>query len=409
LAAVLGVGALAQCATRLSSVALPWFVLTGTGSVRMTGLVTFAELTPYVLVKLLAGPLVDRLGGRRISVLGDCVSAAAALSVPLARAAGALPWWLLLVLVAVLGGARGPADTAKDVLVPAAARGAGMSLPRAAGLVGTANRLATVLGPALAGAMAGLWGAANALLGTAVLFAAGAVVVPLAVPRTAVDADGALDGGPGAVDTGRYRERLRAGFRHLRSDRLVRSLVVMVCCTNLLDSAFSSVLLPAWVREHGRSAAELGLLVATAGAAATLGSVLMALAGDRLPRRAALVVGFALCGPLRFAVLAAGAPLGVVLAVFAVGGTGAGVLNPLFGALLYERIPAPLYGRVLALIDSGAWTGVPLGGLIGGFAVGWTGLTSALTASAGTYLGLSLVPLTGRQFLELKRRDVVRG
>ena len=46
--------------TRMSALALPWFVLVTTGSVTRTGLVAFAEMTPYVLVGAVGGPFVDR-------------------------------------------------------------------------------------------------------------------------------------------------------------------------------------------------------------------------------------------------------------------------------------------------------------------------------------------------------------
>ncbi len=60
--------------TRLSMIAVPWLVLTTTGDPLLTGLVAFAEMAPYVVLKALAGPLVDRLGARRVRVTADAVS-----------------------------------------------------------------------------------------------------------------------------------------------------------------------------------------------------------------------------------------------------------------------------------------------------------------------------------------------
>jgi len=40
--------------TRVSMVAIPWFVLTTTGSATQTGLVAFAEMAPYVVATALA-------------------------------------------------------------------------------------------------------------------------------------------------------------------------------------------------------------------------------------------------------------------------------------------------------------------------------------------------------------------
>lgn len=49
------------------------------------------------------------------------------------------------------------------------------------------------------------------------------------------------------------------------------------------------------------------------------------------------------------------------MAVFAVSGFGAGFLNPVLGAVLFERVPRRMGGRVSALGDSLAWA-VPLSG-----------------------------------------------
>ena len=45
LAGVLAAQGLAWTGTRLSAIALPWFVLTSTGSAAQTGIVVFVEMT----------------------------------------------------------------------------------------------------------------------------------------------------------------------------------------------------------------------------------------------------------------------------------------------------------------------------------------------------------------------------
>jgi MFS family permease len=68
--------------TRLSMVALPWFVLTTTGSAAKTGLVGFAEMLPYVVAKAAGGPVIDRVGARKVSVIADIASVVAVGTVP---------------------------------------------------------------------------------------------------------------------------------------------------------------------------------------------------------------------------------------------------------------------------------------------------------------------------------------
>src|SRR5258705_13846524 len=100
----------------MSAIAIPWLVLTTTGSAAKTGLVGFATMAPYVAAQALAGPLVDRAGLRRSFVWGNLVAAAVVGAIPVMYAAGRLALPVLLALVAVAGLVRGAADCANNAL-----------------------------------------------------------------------------------------------------------------------------------------------------------------------------------------------------------------------------------------------------------------------------------------------------
>jgi MFS family permease len=110
-----------------------------------------------------------------------------------------------------------------------------------------------------------------------------------------------------------------------------------------------------------------------------------AVVAHRLRRRVVVLTGFLLVGAPRFLTLAFDAPLGVVLAVFAVSGFGGGFVNPVLGAVLVERVPRRMLGRVNALGDSLAWAGIPLGGLLAGAAVTAVGLVPVLLICGAAY------------------------
>ena len=116
--------AISLCGTRVSMIAIPWLVLTTTGSAAQTGLVAFAELLPLVVVQALAGPLIDRLGARRVAIACDLMSMVVVGLIPLLHLGGQLSFPVLLALVAVAGGLRGAGDGSKHAFVPALARGA---------------------------------------------------------------------------------------------------------------------------------------------------------------------------------------------------------------------------------------------------------------------------------------------
>ena len=77
--------------TRMSFLALPWFVLASSGNPTAVGLVAAAEMGPYVLAQALGGPLVDRCGAWRISVGTDAAAAVVLGAIPLLYRFDALP------------------------------------------------------------------------------------------------------------------------------------------------------------------------------------------------------------------------------------------------------------------------------------------------------------------------------
>ncbi|MET9925784.1 MULTISPECIES: MFS transporter [unclassified Streptomyces] len=393
LGGVLAAMAVSLTGTRISVVALPWFVLVTTGSATQTGLVAFCEMTPYVVVKAFTGPLVDRIGSRTVSWTTDLASATAAAAVPLLHALDLLSFPLLLVLVALIGAARGPGDLAKEVMVPEAAERGRVPLERAMGLSGVIERLASTIGLAVGGSLVALLGPLTALALNAGCFALGSVIIKLALPRGLGHTPEQAPAPAGKTEPGYWR-RFGEGFTFLRGEPLLLTVIVMVGITNLLDAAFTSVLVPVWARESGNGPAAIGLIGSMMGAAAVGGSLIAAMVAHRLRRRTVVLTGFLLAGAPRFLVLVFDAPLGVVLAVFAVSGFGAGFVNPVLGAVLVERVPRPMLGRVNALGDSLSWAGIPLGGLIAGAAVTAVGLVPVLlTCGAAYFLTTNLAGL----------------
>lgn len=370
--------------TRISAIALPWFVLVTTGSATQTGLVAFFEMAPYVAFKALSGPLVDRTGPRAISWTTDLTSAAAAAVIPLLHALHLLSFPFLLALVAVIGAARGPGDLAKEVMVPEAAERGGVRLERATGLSGVIERLASTVGPVVGGSLVALLGPLTGLVINAVCFALGSVIIGLALPRGVGRPPAEASSQAGRTGQGYWRQ-LGEGFTFLRREPLLLTLIVMLGFTNLLDAAISTVLIPVWAKESGGGPAAIGLMGSAMRAAAVAGSLVAAVAAHRLRRRLVVFIGFLLAGAPRFLILAMDAPLWAVLGVFAVSGFGAGFINPVLAAVLFERVPRRMLGRVNALGDSLSWAGIPLGGLLAGAAVAAVGLAPTLIACGAAY------------------------
>jgi MFS family permease len=402
LVGVLTAQGLAWTGTRLSAIAIPWFVLTSTDSAALTGVVVFAEMTPYVVVQVLAGPVIDHLGPRRISIVGDLVSMLAVAAIPVLYGADLLSFGLLLPIVAVVGAFRGPSDAAKSVFIPAMTEQARIPLERGTGLAGTIERLSSTVGPALAGVVVAALGGPYALAITGAMFGLGAVAIAWATPGHQAPASGE------PADS--YVSRLKAGATFVRGEPLLRSIVGMVAVTNLLDAAWSSVFLPVWARDSGQGPAVIGLVVGVMSASAIVSSILAATVAHRMPRRLTYLVGFMLGGAPRFLVLVLGAPTPVVIAVYMASGFCMGFINPIIGAIQFERTPPEMYGRVRTVIVAVAWSGIPFGPLIGGGLVSLAGLPPALLIAGVLYLITTTLPGLQKEWAEMDReRSLARA
>ncbi len=403
-AALLSAYTVSVFGTSMSDLAIPWLVLTTTGSAAKTGLVGFAEIAPYVVAQALAGPLVDRYGLRRCYVWGNTAAALTIGAVPVAYATGTLPLALLVALVAVGGTVRGAADCASSALVPTTATIGRIPLERAAGLNAGANRAALLLGAPAAGILVAWTNPAVAVTVDAATFLAAAVTVAVflrGIPEPPSPPVTDRPGGP----LRRYGRDLAEGIRFIGHDRLLLGICAMVAVTNLLDQGMSAVLQPVWVRHELHSPTALGLLGGALGLGSLIGNVTGAWLAPHVPRRTLYGVGFLLGGAPRFVALAAAATLSPVLAVYLVAGALGGTLNPVIGATSYERIPEHLRPRVLGVIRASAWLGIPFGALAAGFAVDAAGLRLAILVAGGCYLLTTLTPFVFPAWREMRRPD----
>lgn len=376
--------------TRMSMVAVAWFVLTTTGSPALTGLVAFVETLPIVVVQGLCGPLVDRVGARRVAIVANLVAAVLVGLVPLLDAVGALSIPLLMAIVGMLGSVRG-LSTATYVLLPGVAEQAGAPIERATGLHDGLNRMAGMIGVPLAGVIMAIWSAPVVLLLDAASFVAAGLLIGALVPRSA-EPPRRQRTEDSASTLRRYIGELREGFAFLRRSPILVAIGLMVLVTNLLDQAYSAVLVPVWVEDTLGSPIGLAAIGGVFGAGAVIGSGVFAWLGPRLPRRMSFAVGFLIGGAPRYFALAAAATLPPVVAVSLVSGLGVGAINPALTSTEYEAIPRHLQARVLGALGAMARAGIPLGALLGGLAVDAIGLTATLVGCGVIYLAVTMTP-----------------
>src|SRR5699024_998510 len=136
-----------------------------------------------------------------------------------------LPFGALLAMVALVVLTSGPADGAKQALVPAIAAEAQVPLERVTGLLGSIARLASTVGAAGAGAVVALLGAVPALTITSAAFVAAVALIAVTVP-------GGGHGDGAGAEGGSYLDRFKGGAVFIGQDTLLRAIYLMTATTN---------------------------------------------------------------------------------------------------------------------------------------------------------------------------------
>ena len=91
-----------------------------------------------------------------------------------------------------------------------------------------------------------------------------------------------------------------------------------------------------------------------------------------------------------------------------ISGCASGFLNPVLGAVLFERIPAPLMGRVTSMNLAMSWSLIPFGGLLGGVAIAAVGLSPALLLIGAAYFVTTMAPAVQPRWKEMDVRPDAR-
>src|SRR5215217_3550014 len=390
--ALLAANAVSETGNVLAFVAIPWFVLQTTGSAVRTGLTGAAFLLAAVMAGIFGGPVVDRIGFKRTSIVADLAGAVTVALVPLLYHTVGLLFWQLLVLVFLGGFLDAPGHTARQSLVPDLAGRSGMGIERANSAFQGIQFASLLLGPPLAGLLISLLAPGNVLWIDAATFVISAALVGAFVPASRSDARRA----------GRYLAELAEGLAFIRRDRLVVWMFGIGVVANSLAVPLVAVVLPFFAREAYGSAVDLGLMLGGFGGGALAGTLLYAILGGRLPRRATLVAAISLLG-VPFWILVATPPLGVSLGALFVAGFALGPPNPLTYSVLQERTPPRMLGRVLGAGVSLSMFGAPAGMVLCGYALEILGLRPTLVGISACYLAVGLLAFLSPALHELDK------
>jgi predicted MFS family arabinose efflux permease len=376
------VNAVSMTANVLMMVAVPWLVLTMTGSAAITGAAVFAGAASATVGGLAAGRVVDLIGPARTSSVADLVSGLAVAPLPVLLALDALEIWQVVLLAALGTLADAAGSAARQSLVPAAAEAGGTRRERANALFSSAEHVGYLLGAPAAGLLIAAFGVGPTLGVTVAAFAFAALGM-LGLATLSAGRDGVA----GVNDAG-----LREAVAFIWSDPTLRALVVFPTTAVLLVGPLTPLVLPVLARVVFQDPVVLGVMVALYGAGGLIGAFGYGVLGHRLPRRA-LYLGIFVAWPCAYAGILLVPYLPVTLVMLVTLGVAAGALVPLQVTIRQERSPARLLPRVVGLSTATIPVVVPTAALLTGLLIEGLGLrpASLVLAAAGLFVGLCVL------------------
>jgi MFS family permease len=388
LRALLAAEVISTTGAQMTWVALPWFVLTTTGSATRMSLVMAAEAVGLAIVGFPSGRLLNRLGARRTMLICDGLRGPLMLSIPALYWADALSLGLLVAVAFVLGAFSAPYFAAQRMILPELLGEDEATVSQASALFQGATRITLLLGPVTAGVLIGFIGAPAVLVVDAATYVVAVLLVWLAVPAT----------GPAPAD-GEERGVL-AGLRWVAKEPLIRA---WQCCFIVGDLAWQAIFVALPVLVVARYDSDpriVGVLFAAFGVGAVLGNVV----AYRLVMRMdglTLIAKVALAQALPLWLLVVELPASAAVATLFASGLANGLINPSLHAIITLRIPPALRGTVMTSLMTLYALAMPIGILGAGPLLDAFGVTPVFALCAGiqtvVMAGIALAALRARE------------
>jgi MFS family permease len=378
---------------QLMVVALPLMAVTALGvSAAQAALLPFAMKLPFLLLGLPAGAILDHVRRRPVLLAGEAVQAACFLLVALLAAGGALPFWLLMVLVGVSGCATVFFQVAYTSYLPSLITEPRV-LHRANARLQLSESVSRSVGPALAGPLIAVAGPVGAMLANAGSFLVSAGTlggIRHREPRRE----------PVVRVSGWLARDIKEGLAFVVRHPLLEPILLCGATYVLFQGVVMTILVLYCLQVLHLGAAVVGLVVGAAALGYPIGNLACARIADRIGPVRTIVAG-AVTSVAGFAVMPVSGSAGLVTGLVAgsvLHGIGEGVFGPTWTTLRQTATPPALLGRVNSVERFVLWGVVPLSSLAAAALISAVGLAGALWVGAlGT--ALCLPPLLRRGVL----------
>ena len=388
---------------RVTSVALPFAVLSIGGGVRDVALTSTAQFLPFVLLAVPAGVWADRWDRKRILVVSDAVRLVTQTVAAVLLLSGAAEMPHLVVLAAVFGAADAFVSPAFTGLLPTTVSPG--NLQPANALRGLTFSLANVAGPVVAGLLIGYAGGP----GSALVFDAATFLVSvlLLLPLRTVVVDEAAAEDEQPAPSSSFGAALREGWREVRSRSWVLGYLGGFAVYHAVVLPAIFVVGPVLMADHYDGARSWALITALFGLGNILGDLLLLAWRPRFALRVgALMLVGASC---QAAIIGSHLPAwGIGLLELLTGVCVTGMFT-LWETSLGEHIPPRALSRVSSY-DYLASTGmIPLGNVLVGLSAAALGVYPTLLAMTVIGIGAALVVVSIPAVRHLPRATATRA
>jgi predicted MFS family arabinose efflux permease len=390
LLALLAAEVVSTTGSMMTWLALPWFVLSTTGSASRMGVVLAAEAFGVAACGIPGGHLAARLGARRTMVIVNAIAGPAILLIPLLNWAGLLSFGMLIGVVFAIGGLFGPYFASQRVVIAELLGEDEGRVSAANAWLQGATRITMLIGPPLAGVLITLIGATAVLVVDAGTFLCALFLIAAFVPS----------GKPiQATDDARG---MLAGVRYLRRNRLLLAWTVTMAVGDAAWNALFATLPFYAYTVYDGNAKIAGFLFACFGVAAVVGNVL----SFRVRRRmepSTLIAVFVLAQAASLWLLVGAGPAGWIAAALLLAGLANGIVNPSLHAMLTLIVPPAVRSQALTAVLAINQLAAPLGFLGAGVVLAHAGYEPVFLLVPA----VQTVTMGARAFATLRSRDAI--
>lgn len=319
------------------------------------GYIGFAAGVPSWLFMLYGGLIADRIPRRTMLLVTQAAMMMLAVILAALTFTGLIQAWQIVIMAFLLGVANAFDAPARLAFTPDLVEDR-KDLTNAIALNATMFNTATAVGPAIGGLTYAAVGPGWCFTLNAISFLP--VIVALLLMK--IPSIRSLDRPRGTAI-----KEIRAGFRYVSSQTIVRTIMLFVMLVSLFGLGFVP-LMPAWaVNVLGGDAATNGYLQSARGIGALLGALMLAMFSGQVPRgRLITIGGFVFPGLLLFFALTNIVPISLLLLVGI--GWGFMIFINSSNALIQSLVPDELRGRVMSIYTLTFFGFMPLGALLAG-------------------------------------------